>query len=52
MVLVTFSKTKVAEVEAKMEKLEEQFDKDEFEYDDYTNRLTNLELELKNLHLQ
>ena len=44
---VTFSKTKVAEVEAKIEKLEEQFDKDEIEYDDYTNRLTNLELELK-----
>ena len=44
---VTFSKTKVAEVEAKIEKLEDQFDKDEVEYDDYTNRLANLELELK-----
>jgi hypothetical protein len=44
---VVFSKTKVAEVQAKIDKLEDQFDKDEIEYDDYTNRLTNLELELK-----
>jgi len=44
---VALSKTKVAEVEAKMEKLEEQFDKDDIEYDDYTNRLANLEIELQ-----
>lgn len=41
------SKTKVAEVQAKIDKLEDQFDNDEIEYDDYTNRLTNLEADLK-----
>jgi len=44
---VTFSKAKVEEVQNKIDKLEDQFDNDEIEYDDYTNRLTNLEADLK-----
>lgn len=39
--------TKVREVEQKIEKLEAQFENDELEYDDYTNRLENLEKELE-----
>ena len=39
--------TKVNEVQKKIDKLEDQFDNDEIDYDDYTSRLKTLELELK-----
>jgi len=39
--------TKVNEVQKKIDKLEDQFDNDEVDYDDYTSRLKTLELELK-----
>ena len=41
------SKSKVAEVQQKIDKLEDQFDNDEIEYDDYTSRLEVLENELE-----
>jgi hypothetical protein len=40
------SKSKVIEVQKKIDKLEDQFDNDEIEYDDYTGRLEALEEEL------
>jgi hypothetical protein len=44
---VSFSKAKVDEVQAKIDILEDQFDNDQIEYDDYTSRLENLEKELE-----
>ena len=42
-----FSKAKVAEVEQKIDKLEDQYDNDDVEYDDYVDRLGKLQEELK-----
>ena len=44
---VSFSKAKVEEVQKKMDRLEDQFEKDEIDYDDYTSRLENLEQEME-----
>ena len=43
---LSFSKAKVEEVQKKIDKLEDQFEKDEIDYDDYTSRLENLEQEM------
>jgi hypothetical protein len=43
----SFSKAKVAEVEQKIDKLEDQYDNDDIEYDDYVDRLAKLQEELK-----
>jgi hypothetical protein len=42
-----FSKAKVAEVQAKIDKLEDQYDADEVDYDVYENTLENLQKELE-----
>jgi hypothetical protein len=44
---VSFSKAKVAEVQAKIDALEDQYDNDDIEYDAYENKLAILEEELK-----
>ena len=41
------SVTKVKEVQSKIDKLESQFENDEIDYDDYTSRLDNLEIEME-----
>jgi hypothetical protein len=43
----SFSKAKVAEVQAKIDALEDQYDNDDIEYDAYENKLAILEEELK-----
>jgi hypothetical protein len=43
--------TKVNEVQKKIDKLEDQFDNDEIDYDDYTNRLKIFKKELKEAEL-
>jgi hypothetical protein len=43
----TFSKAKVAEVQAKIDVLEDQYDNDDIEYDAYENKLAILKEELK-----
>jgi hypothetical protein len=45
--VVSFSKAKVAEVQAKIDALEDQYDNDDIEYDAYENKLAILEEELK-----
>jgi hypothetical protein len=44
---ISFSKAKVAEVQAKIDALEDQYDNDDIEYDAYENKLAILEEELK-----
>jgi hypothetical protein len=44
---VSFSKAKVAEVQAKIDALEDQYDNDDIEYDAYENKLAILKEELK-----
>jgi len=44
---VSFSKAKVAEVQAKIDALEDQYDNDDIEYDAYENKLAILVKELK-----
>jgi hypothetical protein len=44
---VSFSKAKVAEVQAKIDALEDQYDNDDIEYDDYENKLKIFNEELK-----
>jgi hypothetical protein len=43
--------TKVNEIQQKIDKLEDQFDNDEIEYDDYTSRLESLERDLEKAKL-
>jgi hypothetical protein len=44
---ISFSKAKAAEVQKKIDKLEDQFDNDEIDYDTYSNNLDTLEKELE-----